>query len=354
MKNDNASERAVALVHEAVDVLLRAEHAPDSPVNAFVPAKRRRELRRAAVRLRQQKAQPRYRNLHTSEQLADIYERTVQRDEILERGGEQFRRITRDLGRLIEENGREVENAVEAFVVEAQRSAEEHGPGSEAARRYRQLQLLAWFGQQSHVHHRRQRALPRWRFPLAEDPSIEARNQMTATEVLDALPAGEAVIDIPPDGSCSGRPRVYLRIGLGEASWVGTFETGYANVTTVSLMPDDKHLFISAEGAGYIIDLESRTLVETIGTEVAGVMLDYPRTVFIVDHGGLSLEAFGRSGRLWKTDAIGSGGFRNTAMTDSSFIGEARTRSRWAPFSVDLASGDVSFANAGVAPKSVE
>jgi hypothetical protein len=28
MKNDNASQRAAALVHEAIDVLLRAERAP--------------------------------------------------------------------------------------------------------------------------------------------------------------------------------------------------------------------------------------------------------------------------------------------------------------------------------------
>lgn len=78
MKNNNASQRATALVQEAVDVLQRAGNAPDSPVNAVLPAKQRRELRRLAVRLRQRKAQPRYTNLHTSDELADICERTVQ------------------------------------------------------------------------------------------------------------------------------------------------------------------------------------------------------------------------------------------------------------------------------------
>jgi hypothetical protein len=229
--------------------------------------------------------------------------------------------------------------------MEAKRSAREHGPGSEAAQRYRQLQLLAWFGQQYHSHTRRRRVpVPRL-LPVAADPSVEARYQLTATEVLDSLPAGEAVIAIPPEGAECGRPCVYLRIGLGKASWVGSFEIGHANVTTVSLMPDDKHLFISAEGAGYIIDLESRTLVETIGMQVAGVMMDYPRTVFVVDHNGMSLEAFGRTGRLWKTDPIGSGGFREMAITDWSIVGEARQPSprMWAGFSVDLASGEVRF-----------
>jgi hypothetical protein len=328
MKNDNPSERAVALVHEAIDVLLRAGQAPDSPVNTFLTATLRREFRRGAVRLRQRKAQPRYTNLHTSDELADVYERTVQRDEVLDRGVEQFKRITRDLGLLLEENGAEVEKAVETLVVEAQRSAAEHGPGSDAAQRYRYLRLLAWFSQQSHVHRRRQRVPPRWRFPLAEDPSIETRNQMIAAESIDSPPSsGEAVIAIPPEGMDSGRGRIFLRIGIGDASWIGSFERGHANVSTVSMMPDGKHLFVSAGGAGYIIDAKSRTLVETIGTEVTGVMVDHPRTVFIVDHNGLSLEGFGRSGRLWKTDAIGSGGFderRSPTLTSSAKRGSDR------------------------------
>jgi hypothetical protein len=95
------------------------------------------------------------------------------------------------------------------------------------------------------------------------------------------------------------------------------------SVSTISMMPDGKHLFVSAEGAGYIIDLKTRTLVEEIGTDVAGVMVDEPRTLFLVDHNGMSLEAFGRTGRLWKTDTISSGGFRETAVTDTRLVGEA-------------------------------
>jgi hypothetical protein len=348
MKNDNASERAVALVREAVDVLQRAGNAPDSPVNTFLTAKMRREFRRDAKRLRQRKSQPRYRNLHTAEELADIYERTVQRDEILEQGFGDFKRITRDLDRLLEENGPEVEKAIETFIIEAQRSAEEHGPGSEAAQRFLYLRFLAWIGQRSHDEHRRQRVPPFRRVPLADDPSIEARYQMIAAEALDSPPPGEAVIAIPPDGLDSGRARAYLRIGLGEASWIGNFEIGDMNVSTISLMPDGKHLFVSAEGAGYIIDLKSRTLVETIGTDVAGVLVDYKRTVFIVDHNGMRLEAFDKTGRLWKTDTISFRGFRDTAFTDTTFTGEVLHPSRlgWTAFSVNLATGEVRFGDA--------
>src|SRR5260370_18194738 len=120
------------------------------------------------------------------------------------------------------------------------------------------------------------------------------------------------------------------------------------NVSTIFMMPDGKHLFVSAEGAGYIIDAQSRTLVETIGTDVAGVMRDELMTVFVVDHNGTSLEAFGRTGRLWKTDPIGCGGFRDMAITDTTLIGEALQACppEWAAFSVKLATGEVRFDDA--------
>jgi hypothetical protein len=247
MKNDNASERAAALVHEALDVLQRAANAPDSPVNTFLPAKLRRGFRRAAERLRRRKAQPRYRNLHTSEELADVYERTVQRDEILEQALRDFKRITLDLGRVLEENGPEVGKAIGTLLMEVKRSAEEHGPGSEAARRYRHLQFLAWFGRQYHSRKRRQRVPAPWRVPLVPDSSVEARNQETAAELLASPPSsGEAVIAIPPDGRDSGRGRIFLRIGVGEGSWIGSFERGHKSVSTIFMMPDGKHLFVSA------------------------------------------------------------------------------------------------------------
>ena len=239
--------------------------------------------------------QPRYNNLHSADELADIYERTAQRDEILEQVQRDFKRITRDLGQLLQEKDPEFDHAMGRLIDEAARLAEEHGPGSEAALRYQLLQSLGWFGQQAHTHRRNPQAPFPWKVPLARDPSIEARNQATAAEFLEAPPADEAVIAIPPEGEDSGRPRVFLRIGIGDASWIGSFEIGHMNVSTIVMMPDDKHLFVSAEGVGYIIDLESRTLVEEIGLHVAEVIVDERRTLFVVDHDGRRLEAFERA-----------------------------------------------------------
>jgi len=326
-------------------VLQRAENAPHSPVNTLLQADQRRKFRRAAKRLREQKTRPRYANLHTAEELADIYERTAQRDEILEQVRRDLKRITQDLEGVVEGNEAEVEKAMKTFAMDVVRSAEEHGPGSGAAQRFQFLRMLAWLGHRSHEHQRRGRVPAPLNISL-EDPTVEARYQLSAAEVLDTPPSsGEAVIDFPPEERYSGRGCIFLRIGIGEGSWIGSFETGNMSVSTISMMPGDEHLFVSAQGAGYIIDLKSRTLIEEIGLDIARVLVDERGTLFIVDHDGLSLEGFGRSGRLWKTGPIGCGGIRDTALTNTRLIGETRQPFPpwWVGFSVKLATGEVRF-----------
>jgi hypothetical protein len=350
MKNGNATERAAALMYEALDVLQRAGNAPTSPVNPLLPAKLRRKLRRSAERLRQKKTQPRYKNLHTAEELADIYERTARRDEILEQGLRDIRRISRDFGRVLEENGPAVGEALETVVREVQQSAEEQGPGSEAAQRYLHLHFLAWLGRQSHSRSRRQRFPEPPSLPIASDPFDETRYRMTAAEILRTPPpSGEPVIAIPPESTASAPRRIQIRIGLDDASWIGNFACGHTNVSTVFMMPDRKHLFVSAEGAGYIVDLKSRTLVEELGLDIAGGMRDEPLTLLIVNHNDTHLEAFGPTGRLWKTAPLGCGGFRGIAVRDDRLVGEARQTSPpgWVGFSVKLATGEVRLGGGG-------
>ena len=344
MKQENASERAVALMQQAVDVLQRAQQAPVSPVNTSIPANLRREYRRRAARLRKGQAQPRYANLHTAEQLADIYERTIRRDEILEDVRRDLHRIGLALRRIIETSGDEAREAVETLIAETKRAVEQDGPDSEAAQRYRLMQFLAWSGRQSLANKRRQKGSPPAYIPVMADPFTQTRYEAAAAEALPEAPSpDEAVVNIPPDGRELGRGRMFIRIGIGERAWIGSFARGHAAGSTVFMMPDDKHLFVSADGAGYIIEAASRTLVETIGTDVAGVMRDEHMTVFIVSHRNMSLEAFGRTGRLWKTAAIGSGGFRGVAITDTRLLGEARYAylGEWIGFSVELATGEV-------------
>ncbi len=260
-----------------------------------------------------------------------------------------LQRISAELKQIRKGKEAEVEKAMETLLNESARTAIEHGPGSEADRRHRLLHYLWWFGGQV-LSHRRKPPVPySGLFPPTRDPSIQPRMELSAAQILDSPPPGEPVIAFPPEGSDSGRPRVFLRIGVGDASWTGSFEIGHMSVGSISMMPDDKHLFISAKGAGYIIDLKRRTLVEQIGTHVAFVRMDAPRTLFLVDHNGMSLEMFGRTGRLWKTDTISSGGFREISLEDNMILGEARQASGegWVGFSVNVATGEVRFEDAG-------
>ena len=345
MKNDNnLPERAAVLVYQAVDALRRAGLAPVSPVNSFQPAQTRREFRRTAARLRQGKIEPIYKNLHSAEKLAGILERTVQRDEIIEQSGKEFGRLTMELGRVLAANDPEVRKALDAVVAEMKRAAETHGPASDAAQRYEILQFLASTGQDFHDRKRRKKGRKPLQIPLAPDPAYEARCEASAAVLLDAPPPdGETVIAIPPHGSDSGGKRTFIRIGTGERSWVGSFEAGHLSASTVVMMPDDKHLFVSAGGAGYIIEAESRTLVQRTGRYVVEVFLNPRRTLLMVNHQNKSLEVFGKDGRLWQTGIIACGGFRNFIVGADAFRGEAhhRCQGRWARFSVKLATGEV-------------
>jgi hypothetical protein len=183
---------------------------------------------------------------------------------------------------------------------------------------------------------------------LRRDPSTLARWEATAAEILTEVPAGETVFAFPAEDAGSEYGRVLMRIGVRNAAWIGSFARGSKGPSTVQPMPGNKQLFVSAAGAGYIIDACSRHLVETIGDDVVSVGRGESGEVFIVNHDDRSFEAFGPAGRLWKTDAISCGGFRNLTLDQYEFAGEARQCSEpeWVAFSIDLATGAVSRAAA--------
>jgi hypothetical protein len=298
MSHQKPSERIAELLHEMLDVFQRADQAPDSPVETFVPAKTRRALRRGAERLRRGEVQPRFKNLYTAEQLAGIFENTARRDEIRQQVQAEFLRIGREIARLIEEDPAGTRKSFETVFMETFRLAREHGPGSEAAARHRLLQRMSQAAQTYKSGRRRQKSVDSGREAMAHDPG--ERIPLVPAERLDSAPEGEAVIPFPADGEDSGRCRMLIRIGLGASSWIGSFECGVKTVSTIFMMPDGKHLFVSANGAGYILDARSRTLVERTGTEIVGVARDEDMTLFIVNHNDVSFEAFGPGGRLWK------------------------------------------------------
>ncbi|HEX7136696.1 MAG TPA: hypothetical protein VF219_02575 [Vicinamibacterales bacterium] len=348
MKKENKAQRAVALVNAAIDAMRRAQNAPDSPVNRYTSIEERRDLRRKARRLRKGQLKPIHENLHDGLELADIFEATAQRDDTLDEARTAFMQANLELEPIILEGDPEVEKALDRLVAQMELEAREAGPGSEAALRLGCLQFLGEAGEKWHDQHRRQNAsgmmhiAPR----LTSDPLIQARMEAAAAEILTSLPDGEQVWTFPAEDSGNGRGRLLLRIGVRPVWWIASFERGNKGPSTVQLMPGDTHFFVSAAGAGYIIEALTRTLVEKIGDDVVTVGFDESRTLFFVNHDDRVLEAFAPFGRrLWKTENIGCG-FRGLTLNENHIVGEAQLSSdaEWSAFAVDLATGEVRWA----------
>lgn len=301
MSNQQTSERAAALLEEIIDLLVWDETAPHSPIDGYAAGKARRRMRRAAELLRRGEARPKYRNLFTAEQLADICERTAKRDEMRQKVKEELVRTGREMARLIEEDPEGTRQAIFAVYLATQRLADAQGPDSEAARRYRQVRRLTGIAESFESHRRRGKPFDEPRGAEAARDGARAPGDpipLIPAEILDHAPAGEAILPFPGPGEDSGRPRILIRIDVGPSSWIGSFEAGFKPVSTVFMMPDNQHLFVSAGGAGYILDAGSRRLVERTGTEIVGVTRDAAMTLFVVNHNDVSFEAFGPAGRI--------------------------------------------------------
>ena len=335
MKNKHVFDRAVALLNELIDVYLPVEKVPCLPSDRRTTGKDRRLYLRAADRLERGEQEPFFKTLYTREQLASYLKAIVRHDDLRDETLERTSRINPEIGALMREDSEAVREAFDYVFVETQRLAKEQGPDSEAAARWRTLQAINRAMKQVMEDARRQKRAPRTD-PMRRIPLVPA-------EILDDAPEGEEIILIPAEDDDAERERMLVRIGLGASSWIGSFACGEVPVSTMFIMPNGKHFFVSACGAGYIVDLESRTLVERTGTAVAGIHRDPLMTIFLIDHHD-SLEAFGVVSRLWKTGPLGAGGLRNIRLGDDCVVGEALQASgEWREFAINVVTGAVTY-----------
>jgi hypothetical protein len=344
MKAKYESERTAALIEEALAILECLENAPESPLTTFLPIKLRRTARRSAKQLRKGQLVPKHPTIHDPEDLATILEHAAGRDEVVERAGQTLLRLGREIRRVAAEEGQAAINTFNTIFNDAAAGFTTYGPDSVPGRQYQRLMFFVSIGTEHEAEGRRgKKGSFADRIPgLRRDPSTQARWEATAAEILISLPAGETVFAFPAEESGSGRGRVLMRIGVGNASWIGSFERGDKGPSTVQAMPGNTRIFVSAAGAGYVIDVLSRTLVERTGNDVAGVIRDEPRTLFVVNHDGVMLEAFDAEGRLWKTGPLGAGGLRNFGLECDEICVEARqANDEWQWFIIDAKNGAV-------------
>ena len=84
------------------------------------------------------------------------------------------------------------------------------------------------------------------------DFELHIRQWLSAAELLpDGAPEGEKVLRF---GEAGAEAPIVLRIGIAESSWVGSFQRGATDFTTVQLMPDNRNLLVVAGGAGYVVE----------------------------------------------------------------------------------------------------
>lgn len=339
MKNDKSVyERAIALLEEMLDLMEQIDNAPPRLFPNYLSGKERRILRRRADRLRKGEARPVNENLFSATDLAKLLEDTVAANELREKTGPAFERNFNGMGALIREDGPAVKQAIDDFFSEALRKAQEAGPDSDADRRWKHLEFLIDYIKSVRIDSRREK--PGQKIRQEERKAIVP---LVPAQLLSAPPPDEPVIPIPAEDS--GRERMFIRIGNEGKSWVGSFECGSKTVSSVFMLPDRKNIFVSADGAGYIIDWKSRALVERTGTAIVGTMRDYLLTIFVVIHDGVAFEAFGENGRLWKTAELSDRPLRNVVLEDDQIVGEAWKwlANRWMPFTIKTGTGEVSL-----------
>ncbi|HEX7191836.1 MAG TPA: hypothetical protein VF381_09735 [Thermoanaerobaculia bacterium] len=339
----------VCLLSEALEVVETIRNAPESPVTSYLPAGLRRVFRRNAGRLRSGKLRSRYRNRYSTEDLAIIFERTAQRDDTIEHGLDKLTRILEEVHRVFEYQRAELEEGTRIVYALAQQRAEEDGPESKAAAFFRLFQEMIAKGAEIHTLNRRKKELaPVEPFtPPGADPDREERDRICVAEIVPVVSGSdEPVLRFACETNVSEEPPLVMRIGLGDRSWVGSFTRGTTDYTTVQLMPDGAHLLVVACGAGYVVEAVTRSLARQAGTDIMDVLEDDEAGLLILDRANTYFEAFGRSGPLWKTGRIGAGAFRNVEFGDGAISGETQQGSDgdWVEFSVDLGTGEVSWA----------
>ena len=288
-------ERSFEILQRVRELVAEMERLPKVPIIAFLDAEMRRKYRRFAARLRAGKVEPRYKNLFTAEQLADICEQACDRDEFLEKAIKELRALADELHAIIAENEAVLAAGTTPELLQMKDAAQWLGPESHAEQQYREIQQVRRKGQRRRNHPQKAASSSELIELPGFDFELHIRQWLAAAELLpDGAPEGEEVLRFGEGGD---EGRIVLRIGVGETSWVGSFQRGDTGYTTVQLMPDDRHLLVVANGAGYIVEIITNNLVAELGHDITVVGCDKDSTVLAVDHGG-AVEAFGPDGRL--------------------------------------------------------
>ncbi len=125
------------------------------------------------------------------------------------------------------------------------------------------------------------------------------------------------------------------------ASWIGNFQPGLTSLHGVYRHPNRHHLLVVSGGQGYVVDPETRALIQTVGGAIQSVHIHADHELLLLDHQGIAFEAIGRTGRAWRTRRLSWDGFGDLKIGRNEIVGKGwnAVDKRWQPFSVDVRTG---------------
>ena len=128
---------------------------------------------------------------------------------------------------------------------------------------------------------------------------------------------------------------------VGGDSWVGNLQGGFGKCHGVFHHPDGNHFVVVAQGQAYVVNPQTRELVEEFGADLEQA-IEVPDLSILVLTDGTYFEALGRGdGDSWRSERVSWDGIRSLSRVGPSLEGEAFSPidDSWQRFSLDLRTG---------------
>lgn len=157
-------------------------------------------------------------------------------------------------------------------------------------------------------------------------------------------PYGPMALPFSHTGMGTHREGFVVKFFPSTGTWIGNFQRGLSSLDHVFSHPNEKHAVIVAGGTAYVVDPDSRNLIESFGGQIDAI-IPVPELRYVLIRNGVSFEAMGPTGIVWKSRRISWDGMRNISLLGSTVHGEAYrpegVEVMWDAFELDILTGSV-------------
>jgi len=189
-----------------------------------------------------------------------------------------------------------------------------------------------------------------WFEPSAKHPGWDLAEQLESVprfylRILPGLPGDGPV---PVQFSATGRGThaegqvVEFTLASSE-KWIGNFQAGVGGVSTALADPHDRdHAIVVSGGQGYVVASARRELVRCFGGMITDLLLLPDQRALLVGN-GLWFERIEGGETRWRSRRVSWDGMANVRVEGDRLKGDAYDPmdDRWAPFELDLDTGEV-------------